>query len=223
MEIVTGPIALSRQEKRVVALSMEGLGDKEIAKDMGLSLGTVRTYWKRIQTKVGGQTRAEIVAIVARIGPQAELEAERTITARLQAEIEQRKVAEERFRAMCACSPLSIYMTDEYGSCIYVNAAWERLTGLPVAAGMGSGWKQAVHPEDLSILEERWQNLMAGVPQAPQEFRFLRRGRTIRVRSHVNRVVVDGRTLGYLGMIEEIGPCAEMAAEDETLLASGGR
>lgn len=53
---------LSPQEDRVLAYSCEGLSDKEIAQRLGISLDTVRTYWQRIRSKIGGGTRGEIVA-----------------------------------------------------------------------------------------------------------------------------------------------------------------
>lgn len=55
-------LGLSRQEERVLLLSMSGKGDKEIAREMGVALDTVRTYWQRMRSKVGGQTRAELVS-----------------------------------------------------------------------------------------------------------------------------------------------------------------
>jgi PAS domain S-box-containing protein len=43
---------LSAQESKVLALAMSGRIDKMIASEMGISLGTVRVYWKRIRQKV---------------------------------------------------------------------------------------------------------------------------------------------------------------------------
>lgn len=54
--------SLSLSERRVVELSSEGLTDKEIARELGLSLDTVRTYWKRIRQKTGYATRSQVVA-----------------------------------------------------------------------------------------------------------------------------------------------------------------
>lgn len=55
---------LSRQESRVIELAMGGRIDKQIALEMGISLGTVRVYWKRIRSKTGG-TRSESIAQMA--------------------------------------------------------------------------------------------------------------------------------------------------------------
>ncbi len=53
---------LSARELSVLELSSKGLTDKQIASDLGVSLGTVHTYWTRIRLKWRGKTRAEIVA-----------------------------------------------------------------------------------------------------------------------------------------------------------------
>jgi diguanylate cyclase (GGDEF)-like protein/PAS domain S-box-containing protein len=57
---------LSQQEESVLACTIAGLGDKEIAKALQLSLHTVRTYWRRIRVKAGKSTRAEVIAEVSR-------------------------------------------------------------------------------------------------------------------------------------------------------------
>ncbi len=44
----------------MAALASEGLLDKEIARRLGISTNTLRTYWKRIRDKTGEQTRTAI-------------------------------------------------------------------------------------------------------------------------------------------------------------------
>jgi len=58
--------ALSPREENVLALSMAGLADKEIAAALGLSIHTVRTYWDRIKDRVGKESRAEVIVEVSR-------------------------------------------------------------------------------------------------------------------------------------------------------------
>ncbi|HEY0866002.1 MAG TPA: LuxR C-terminal-related transcriptional regulator, partial [Fimbriimonas sp.] len=64
----------SRQEEKVLALSMSGLSDKEIAQRMEIGLGTVRTFWKRIRSKAGGSTRAEVIGAITRVAADQEFE-----------------------------------------------------------------------------------------------------------------------------------------------------
>ena len=202
MQKTNEPYALSRQERRVIALSMEGLGDKEVALAMDISLGTVRTYWKRIATKIGGHTRAEIVSTFARKEPEQELQRERDLVVRLQSEIAQRREAEERFRAICACSPVGIYVCDADGSCGYVNPAWERITGLDASRTMGQAWIDIVHPDDRQGLLDWWRENVVREPCEPTEFRFVTPQGEVWVRTCFAPMVIDGCLVGYVGTID---------------------
>ena len=53
---------LSPREEEIVGLCVEGLTNDAIASRLGLSVGTVNTYWLRIRLKVGGTGRTDTVA-----------------------------------------------------------------------------------------------------------------------------------------------------------------
>ena len=55
---------LSPREKEIVDLAGEGLTNEAIADRLGLSVGTVNTYWLRIKLKVGGSGRTDTVVNV---------------------------------------------------------------------------------------------------------------------------------------------------------------
>jgi DNA-binding CsgD family transcriptional regulator len=55
---------LSPREEEIVALCVEGLTNEAIAHKLGLSVGTVNTYWLRIKLKVGGLGRTDTVVRV---------------------------------------------------------------------------------------------------------------------------------------------------------------
>ncbi len=55
---------LSPREEEIVELCVEGLTNDAIANHLGLSVGTVNTYWLRIKLKVGGQGRTDTVVRV---------------------------------------------------------------------------------------------------------------------------------------------------------------
>lgn len=55
---------LSPREEEIVALSVDGLTNDAIAHKLGISVGTVNTYWVRIKLKVGGVGRTDTVAKV---------------------------------------------------------------------------------------------------------------------------------------------------------------
>ena len=53
---------LSCREAEIVELSIQGLTNETIAHRLGISVGTVNTYWLRIRMKVGGLGRTDTVA-----------------------------------------------------------------------------------------------------------------------------------------------------------------
>ena len=55
---------LSPREKQIISLCIDGLTNEGIAQELGLSVGTVNTYWLRIKIKLGSVGRADTIAIV---------------------------------------------------------------------------------------------------------------------------------------------------------------
>lgn len=58
---------LSERERTVLLLAADGLTDKEIASNLGLSLKTVHTYWDRMRQKFDASTRTQVFAKFLRI------------------------------------------------------------------------------------------------------------------------------------------------------------
>lgn len=63
--------SLSPREEQIVELCVQGLTNEGIANELGISVGTVNTYWLRIKLKVGGTGRTDTVARI--IKDRAEL------------------------------------------------------------------------------------------------------------------------------------------------------
>jgi DNA-binding CsgD family transcriptional regulator len=59
-----GTRELSPREEEIVELCVEGLTNEAIAHRLGLSVGTVNTYWLRIKLKVGGLGKTDTVVRV---------------------------------------------------------------------------------------------------------------------------------------------------------------
>jgi DNA-binding CsgD family transcriptional regulator len=55
---------LSPREEEIIELCVQGLTNEGIAERLGLSVGTVNTYWLRIRIKVGGSARTDTVVRV---------------------------------------------------------------------------------------------------------------------------------------------------------------
>lgn len=83
---------LSPREAEIIGLCVEGLTNEAIAQRLGLSLGTVNTYWVRIKLKVGGQGKTDTVVRIIkeraeRALADADLERERLAEAAAEKEV----------------------------------------------------------------------------------------------------------------------------------------
>lgn len=60
--------SLSRREREVLALTTEGLSQKQVAAQMGISIKTVGAHMQNLLAKLGVHSRMEAVALAARVG-----------------------------------------------------------------------------------------------------------------------------------------------------------
>jgi DNA-binding NarL/FixJ family response regulator len=59
-------VALTNRERQIAALVGRGLANKEIARQLGLSGGTVKCHTHNIYQKFGVKTRAELIYTLSR-------------------------------------------------------------------------------------------------------------------------------------------------------------
>jgi PAS domain-containing protein len=69
------------------------------------------------------------------------------VTARKRAE-DALEASRTLFRTLAEQAPVGIFLTDIRGEVVYANPACGRIVGWPTEVAMGTGWLQAVHPED---------------------------------------------------------------------------
>jgi len=73
-QAVLATLGLSRQQGRIVGLVVRGMQDKQIASELGLAYGTIRTYLERISVRLGVDSRIAMVVRVfeaaRRLSPQ---------------------------------------------------------------------------------------------------------------------------------------------------------
>ncbi len=83
---------LSPREAAIVELAAEGLTNDAIANQLGLSIGTVNTYWLRIKLKTGGQGRTDTVLGIFKKRHELALKQERVDWAALSSILEKREI-----------------------------------------------------------------------------------------------------------------------------------
>lgn len=115
------------------------------------------------------------------------------------------RLSEERFRLLASHAPVGIFLSDEQGACVFVNARWCEMTGLTLAGAQGSGWASAVHPDDRERVLAEWQQAVARSHPSVSEFRFRRPdGAVVWVHGNAVRFDDGGGFRGYLGSCLDI-------------------
>jgi len=116
------------------------------------------------------------------------------------------KMNEVRFQALSESSPLGVFSTDANGACTYTNARWRAIFGLGEEEAYGSGWMQALHPDDRAdVLLEAERAAKSGVEGAG-EFRIARRDGSTRHLRALWRPTLDehGTLVSHVGSVEDI-------------------
>lgn len=113
--------------------------------------------------------------------------------------------SEARFRAMSDASPLGIFVSDAQGSCVYTNAAFQKISGLTFEQTLGTNWSTAIHPEDRQRVLVDWRAAALGQTPFQAEVRFLRGDESV-VWTRLNAAVMhDGRwSHGHVLTVEDI-------------------
>ncbi len=62
------------------------------------------------------------------------------------------KASEQQLRTLMEMLPSTIWTATPHGELDYISHQFQKDTGLPPAAGLGSGWTEIIHPEDLACM-----------------------------------------------------------------------
>jgi len=134
-------------------------------------------------------------------------------TAELQEEIDQRTQVEEKlrqgeqkYRTLLAELPVGVFETDPQGLSLYVNKAWSEMTGMTTQEAEGTGWMNALHPDDRQRLSETWRRTAEAGGRWRMEMRFLRPDKE--VVEAVGRGAPlhgpDGAVTGYVATVADV-------------------
>ncbi len=61
--------------------------------------------------------------------------------------------SESRFELLAESAPFLVWMTDNTLSATYLNPVWRQLTGAERSSGLGTSWRDAIHPDDHPMLQ----------------------------------------------------------------------
>lgn len=124
---------------------------------------------------------------------------------------EQRKVEEDLkksqqlFQNFAHVSPVGIFRTNKSGDTTYVNPRWSELSGLPFESAKGTGWLNAIHPDDKEKVINDWNYNFDLNQPSHSEYRFLKPdGAIVWVIGNAVPEKIDNVVIGYIGTITDI-------------------
>lgn len=116
------------------------------------------------------------------------------------------QASERSFRRMADLVPNLIWQTDVAGACVYLNASWHAYTGQADGDGLGHGWQQAVHPDDVAATGEEARDAIAQRRAFAVLYRLRRHDGVYRWVWDMARPRHDeqGAFAGYIGSVTDI-------------------
>ena len=128
--------------------------------------------------------------------------------------------SEELVRAMAEQSPAMLWMGDETGACIFLNAALRRFWGVDPERLEDFDWSSTLHPDDVAMLAGPFAEAMAAHTSFKVEARYRRADGVYRtMRTEANpRFAEDGRFLGMTGINVDVTD--QLLAEDPTAFSA---
>lgn len=114
--------------------------------------------------------------------------------------------SEALFRTLAQVAPVGIFRTDAQGRNTYVNIQYCQIAGRFPKSALGSGWSEAIHPDDRQLVFERWNESVKNNTPFMSEHRFLHPdGKVVwAVVQSRAEMTPDGEILGYVGTVTDI-------------------
>jgi PAS domain S-box-containing protein len=116
------------------------------------------------------------------------------------------KKSEALFRSLASNAQVAIFSSDNEGMVNYVNDEWMKYSGMTFKEAMGSGWINAIHPEDKDRVMHEWQQAVVYGSDFNTELKFLDK------KGNITWLIVKGTKLvdaqnniyGYIGTASDI-------------------
>jgi PAS domain S-box-containing protein len=124
--------------------------------------------------------------------------------------------SEGRFQTMADAAPVLIWVSGEDKLPTYFNKAWLEFTGRSMEQELGNGWKEGVHPDDLSKISQTYGPAVDAREPFVMQYRLKNSDGEYRWITHqgVPRYGPGGNFRGYVGACMDI---TELLKKEATL------
>ncbi len=110
--------------------------------------------------------------------------------------------SQQLFKSLVDVSAQIVWIADDAGNVIEDSPSWRDFTGQSFQQWIGTGWLQAVHPEDRPLTMEKWHEALSSEGTFATEYRLMHKSgeyRWTEVRAVANRLP-SGRVYRWVGM-----------------------
>ncbi|MEG5059779.1 response regulator [Microcoleus sp. A2-C5] len=165
----------------------------------GYSLGAVDYLFKPLEPEI---LTSKVQVFVELFQKTAEVKRQATQLATVNNELSK---SEERFRTLCACSPLGIYLADVEGRCTYMNPRCQEISGLILDENLVSVWQRSVHPENRDRVVADWLGWIKEGHEYSSEFRLVDNEDVRWIHVQSSPMFSDlGKLIGHVGTVRDI-------------------
>lgn len=194
--------SLIRQRERsrnTPIIFLTAFGDNDSMLMKSYTLGAVDYLLKPLDATI---LKSKVSVFVELFKKTVEVEQQAAELAMMNSELKQ---SEERFRALSACSPIAIFLTDLDGRFTYINPNCERFYHFQIDESWEESWAKCIHPEDRDRVLRDWSNSFVCGRTYSEEFRIFQHQDSLRwVHVRTSVMYSEHRQLGYVGTIEDI-------------------
>ncbi|MGA3012322.1 MAG: EAL domain-containing protein [Terracidiphilus sp.] len=114
--------------------------------------------------------------------------------------------SEEHYRSMVESNPQVPWIMDAEGKTVEVSSRWEKLTGMTREQTLGTGWIDALHPDDLGLVMQTINEAIASGQSTDIQYRIRCQDgewRWFRSRGYP-RFDASGKIISWYGGLEDI-------------------
>ena len=196
----TATLIRSRDRSRatpIIFITAFSSNDTHVFK--GYSLGAVDYLFKPLEPEI---LTSKVQVFVELFQKTVEVKQQATQLAAVNSELSK---SEERFRTLCACSPLGIYLADVEGRCTYINPRCQAICGLTLEESLAEVWQREVHPEDRDRVVADWLAWINESQEYSNEFRLAGSENVRWVHVQSSPMFSDlGKLIGHVGTVRDV-------------------